>query len=53
MSKLIEEIPNVAMLIFNRCTIEEEKLTYRSYSELKVERFIDYRFFPLERTEGK
>jgi hypothetical protein len=53
MSKLIEEIPNVAMLIFSRCMIENEEWSYHSYSELKVERFIRYRTYPLKRKPRK
>ena len=49
MSKLIEETPNVAMLIFDLCVYQNKYFTHRSYSETKVERRVSYSLFPFKR----
>jgi hypothetical protein len=46
MSKLIEETPDVAMLIFNLCVDKHEYITHRSYAETEVRRSVSYSFFP-------
>ena len=53
MSKLIEETPDVAMLIFNHCVSQDKYFTYRSYGETKVERRVSYSFFPFKRKHRK
>ena len=49
MSKLIEETPEVAMLIFSLCISQNKFVTHRSYGETKVERKVSYLFFPFKR----
>ncbi|CAB4017355.1 serine threonine- phosphatase 6 regulatory ankyrin repeat subunit B, partial [Paramuricea clavata] len=53
MSKLIEETPDVAMLIFNLCVYKDEYFTHRSYGETELRRRVSYSFFPFMRKHRK
>ncbi|CAB4025235.1 transient receptor potential cation channel subfamily A member 1 [Paramuricea clavata] len=48
MSKLIEDIPSVAMNIFDQCVYEETSLENRSYAEMVEKTNDTYNFFPFK-----
>ena len=48
MSKLIEDIPSVAMDIFDQCVYEETSLENRSYAEIVEKTNDTYNFFPFK-----
>ena len=53
MSKLVEEIPDVALFIFNLCVTKGEQFTRPSYGETNIKRFRHYELFPFERHNSK
>ena len=53
MSKMIEDIPQVAIKIYDQCIHRESGLRNRSYAELIEEKKITYHFFPFNRNKSK
>ncbi|XP_028392041.1 transient receptor potential cation channel subfamily A member 1-like [Dendronephthya gigantea] len=51
MAKLIQDAPDIAVMILNLCTNEEKRFSCRSYA--KVERILQYSFFPFKRKDPK
>ena len=53
MSKLVEETPNVAMMIFDLCVYQDKYFTHRSYGETMVGTRVSYSFFPFKKGKDR
>ena len=51
MSKLIEDIPQSALDIYDQCIVREVQLKSRSYAEMTEKEKTTYYFFPFNRNE--